>query len=101
VKKILGKWRKICFQDNIEHLNIPRVMLFGWGILLLGVHTCAVFWSFSLLLQISGPLWVMIILLYRQYYLIWKRYYSLIWPILAQVLSIVVAIYIKVKARSL
>lgn len=97
MKKILEKWREICLQDNIEHLNIPRAMLFGWGILLLAIQICVVFFSFNLLLQISGPLWVIIILLSRKYYLIWRRYYSLIWPILAQVLSIIVTIYIKVK----
>ena len=97
MKKIWEKWREIRDQDNIEHLTIPRIPLLVFGILLLLLQTVIVFFSFSLLLQISGILLVAIILLPIQYYLIWKRYYSLVWPVLVQVLAIIGAIYIKVR----
>ena len=101
MKNILEKWREICSQDHIEHLNIPRTLLFVWGMLILVFQTVALFLSFNLFLHVAGTLWVIIIILSRQYYLIWRRYYSIVWPIIAQVLSIVAAIYIKARCQSL
>ena len=97
MKKIWKKWRDIRDQDNIEHLTIPRIPLLVFGILLLILQTVIIFFSFNLLLQIAGLLLVAIILLPRQYYRVWKRYYSLVWPILIQVLAIIGAIYVKVR----
>lgn len=97
MKKLLEKWREIINQDNTEHLAIPRGMLFIWGLFILIFQTATILFSFDLLLQISGALWVVIIFLSRQYYIVWKRYYSLVWPILVQTLSIIAAIYIKVR----
>ncbi len=97
MKKIWEKWREIRDQDTIEHLTIPRIPLLVFGILLLLLQTVIIFFSFSFLLQIAGILLVAIILLPIQYYLIWKRYYSLVWPVLVQVLAIIGAIYVKVR----
>ena len=96
MKRILEKWREINLQDHTERLNIPRAILFCWGTLICFLQTVAVFFSTNLLLFIAGPLWVIIIILSRQYYRIWRRYYSVVWPIIAQVLSIVAAFYIKI-----
>ena len=97
MKKILKKWREIRDQDTIEHLTIPRMPLFVFGILLLVLQTVIIFFSFSFLLQIAGILLAALIILPWQYYRVWKRYYSLVWPILVQTLSIIAAIYIKVR----
>lgn len=97
MKKLLEKWRALCEQDYTEHLSVPRITLFCWGAFLFLVQTVTILASFTLLLQISGVLWILIYLLFRQYYRIWKRYYSLVWPILAHVVSVIVAIYIKVR----
>lgn len=97
MKKILKKWREIRDQDTIEHLTIPRMPLFVFGILLLVLQTVIIFFSFSFLLQIAGILLAALIILPWQYYRIWKRYYSLVWPISIQILAIIGAIYVKVR----
>ena len=97
MKKILEKWREIRDQDTIEHLTIPRVPLFVFGVLILSLQTVIIFFSFGFLLQIAGILLAAIIILPWQYYKIWKRYYSLVWPILIQILAIIGAIYVKVR----
>ena len=97
MKKTWKKWREIRDQDNIEHLTIPRIPLLVFGILLLLLQTVIIFFSFGFLLQIAGILLAALIILPWQYYLIWKRYYSLVWPIIIQILAIIGAIYVKVR----
>jgi len=97
MKNFIERWRNICEQNNIEHLNIPRGMLFAWGLFVLTVQTLTVLLSSRLFLPYLGILLPLITFLFRQYYLIWKRYYSLAWPILVQILVVFAAIYIKVR----
>jgi len=97
VKNIFEKWWEICTQDHVERLTVPRTMLFARGLLILVIQTVVVFLGFNLLLQISGPMWAIVILMSLQHYRIWKRYYSLVWPILVQAVVLVVTIYIKLK----
>ena len=97
MKKFFEKWWEICSQVHIERLAIPRTMLFLRGILILVIQTFVVFFGFNLLLQISLPLWAIVVLMSLQHYRIWKRYYSLVWPISVQMVLLVLTVYIKLK----
>lgn len=97
MKNFFEKWWEICSNDHIAHLAIPRMMLFLRGMLVLVVQTIVVFFGFNLLLQISGPLWAIVVLMSLQHYRIWKRYYSLVWPVLIQMVLLAVTIYVKLK----
>lgn len=93
----LEKWRDICNRENIEHLTIPRAMLFGWGMLLLLAQTIIVLAFSGVFVLIVGVPFLIWIILFRQYYLIWKRYYSPVWPIMIHMLAFFATIFINVR----
>lgn len=97
MSNFIDKWREICTGDNIEHLTIPRTILFGWGMMILLLQTVAILVRFEIFIQFAGWGWIIIFFLFRQYCRIWKRYYSVFWPILIQLLALVAAVYIKAR----
>ena len=95
MSNFFDKWREICDGDNIEHLTIPRTILFGWGLMILILQTLSIFVRIEIFVQFAGWAWLIIFFLFRQYCRIWKRYYSVFWPILIHILALVAAVYIK------
>ncbi len=91
------KWLSIVRNDSIEHLTIPRGMLFGWGTMILILQTLSIFARIEIFMQIAGMVWLLIFFLFRQYCRIWKHYYSVFWPILIHFLALVAAVYIKAR----
>lgn len=91
------KWSCIVNSDSIEHLTIPRLLLFGWGTMLLALQTLAILVNLEIVIHIVGWMWLFLFLLFRQYCRVWKRYYSLFWPIFVHAAALVTAIYIKVR----
>ena len=96
-KKYTDKWNLVVADQNIEHITIPRVILFGWGLMILVLQTLAVLASLEIFLQIAGLVWMLLFLLFRQYCRVWRRYYSLFWPIFIHSAALVAAIFIKAR----
>lgn len=94
---VFDKWHSVCEQDNIEHLTIPRSMLLCWGMLLLVFQVIIILACSGLFVLISGVPYIIWIYLFRSYYMVWKRYYSIIWPILVHILVFTITIYISVR----
>ncbi len=97
MQDFLDKWREICNSDNIEHLTVPRGMLFGCGSMILILQTLSIFVRVEIFVQFAGWGWLILFFLFRQYCRIWKRYYSVFWPIFVHTAALVAAIYIKVR----
>lgn len=95
MQNIIDKWREICDDDNIEHLTIPRAILLGWGLMILLLQTLSIFVRIEIFVQFAGWAWLIIFFLFRQYCRIWKRYYSVFWPIFIHLLALAAATYIK------
>ncbi len=97
MSNFIDKWREICTGDNIEHLTVPRGLLFCWGMMILVLQTVSILVRFEIFVQFAGWAWLIIFFLFCQYCRIWKRYYSVFWPILIQLLALVAAVYIKAR----
>ncbi len=97
MRDFLDEWSKICNSDNIEHLTVPRVTLFGWGMMILILQTISIFVRFEIFLQFAGWAWIILFFLFRQYCRIWKRYYSVFWPVAVHTAALIAAIYIKAR----
>ena len=96
-KKYTDKWNLVVADQNIEHITIPRVILFSWGLMILVLQTLAVLASLEIFLQIAGLVWMLLFLLFRQYCRVWRRYYSLFWPIFIHSAALIAAIYLKAR----
>ena len=89
------KWGAVV--NNAVHLTIPRGILFGWGLMILVLQTLAVLAPLEIFLQIAGLVWMLLFLLFRQYFRVWRRYYSLFWPIIVHLSALIAAIYVKAR----
>ena len=89
------KWGAVV--NSTMHLTIPRGILFGWGMLILTLQTLSVLAPLEVFLQIAGMVWFILFIMFRQYCRVWKRYYSLFWPIFVHLTALVAAIYIKAR----
>lgn len=87
------KWDAVVNQT--VHLTIPRVMLLGWGTMILTIQTITILVPLEIFLQIAAAVWLIIFILFRQYCNVWRRYYSLFWPIFIHSAALVAAIFIK------
>ena len=96
-KKYTDKWNLVVASQNIEHIAIPRGILFGWGLMILVLQTLAVLAPLEIFLQIAGLVWMLLFLLFRQYCRVWRRYYSLFWPIFIHSAALIAAIYVKAR----
>lgn len=96
-KKYTDKWNLVVASQNIEHIATPRGILFGWGTLILALQTLSVLAPLEVFLQIAGMVWFILFIMFRQYCRVWKRYYSLFWPIFVHLTALVAAIYIKAR----
>lgn len=96
-EKYTDNWRLVVISESIEHLTIPRGALIGWGIMILVLQTLAVLTPIEAFLQIAGLVWALLFLLFRQYCRVWRRFYSLFWPIFIHVSALVAAICIKAR----
>lgn len=96
-EKYTDNWRLVVISESIEHLTIPRGALIGWGIMILVLQTLAVLTPIEAFLQIAGLVWALLFLLFRQYCRVWRRYYSLFWPIFIHVSALFAAICIKAR----
>ena len=97
MRNFIDEFRDVCNRENIEHLTIPRAILFGWGLLLLLAQTTIVLACSGVFVLISGVLWLIWIIFFRQYYLVWKRYYSPVWPIMIHMLAFFATVFISVR----
>ena len=97
MSNFFDKWREICDGDNIEHLTIPRVILFGWGLMILLLQTLSIFVRIEIFVQFAGWAWLIIFFLFHQYCRIWRHYYSVFWPIFIHLLALAATLYIKVR----
>ena len=97
MNNFIEKWREICTSDVIEHLNVPRPMLFGWGTMILILQTVSILVRIEIFVQFIGWILLMVFFLFQQYCHVWKRYYSLFWPIFVHLTALVAAIYIKAR----
>ena len=79
------------------HLTIPRGILFGWGTMILVLQTLSVLVPLEVFLQVAGMVWLLLYLLFRQYCRVWRRYYSLFWPILVHLSALIAAICVKAR----
>lgn len=79
------------------HLTIPRGILFGWGSLILALQTLSVLAPLEVFLQIAGMVWFILFIMFRQYCRVWRRYYSLFWPIFFHSAALIAAIYVKAR----
>ena len=95
MSNFFDKWREICDSDNIEHLTIPRTILFGWGLMILLLQTLSIFVRIEIFVQFAGWAWLIIFFLFHQYCRIWRHYYSVFWPIFIHLLALAAAVYIK------
>ena len=96
-EKYTDNWRLVVISESIEHLTIPRGILIGWGIMILILQTLAVLAPLGIFLQIAGLVWTLLFLLFRQYCRIWRRYYSLFWPLFIHITALAAAICIKAR----
>ena len=96
-KKYTDKWNLVVASQNIEHIAIPSGILFGWGLMILVLQTLAVLAPLEIFLQIAGLVWMLLFLLFRQYFRVWRRYYSLFWPIIVHLSALIAAIYVKAR----
>ena len=97
MNNFIEKWREICTSDIIEHLTVPRPMLFGWGTMILILQTVSILVRIEIFVQFIGWILLMVFFLFQQYCRVWKRYYSLFWPIFVHLTALVAAIYIKAR----
>ena len=97
MSNFIDKWRDICNSNNIERLTVPRAMLFGWGAMILILQTVSVLVRIEIFLQFAGWALIIIFLLFLQYCRVWKRYYSVFWPIFVHTAALVAAICIKAR----
>ncbi len=89
------KWSAVA--NNTVHLTIPRGILFGWGTMIIVLQTLSVFAPLEVFLQIAGMVWILLFLMFRQYCRVWRRYYSLFWPIFVHLSALAAAIYVKAR----
>lgn len=97
LEKYTDSWRLVVISESIEHLTIPRGVLIGWGIMILFLQTLAVLAPIEIFLQIAGLVWTLLFLLFRQYCRIWRRYYSLFWPLFIHLSALAAAILLKAR----
>lgn len=83
--------------NSAVHLTIPRAMLFGWGTIILVLQTVSVLLPFEVFLQVAGMVWMIIFVMFRQYCRVWRRYYSLFWPILVHLSALIATICVKAR----
>ena len=95
--KYTDKWNLVVSSQSIEHLVIPRGIIIGWGVMILVLQTLAVLAPLEVFLQIAGLVWMLLFLLFRQYCRVWRRYYSLFWPIFIHTAALAAAICIKAR----
>ena len=96
-EKYTDNWRLVVISESIEHLTIPRGALIGWGIMILVLQTLAVLTPIEAFLQIAGLVWALLFLLFRQYCRVWRRYYSLFWPLFIHLSALAAAILLKAR----
>ena len=97
MNNFIDKWREICTNNIIEHLAIPRGMLFGWGAMILILQTISVWVRIEIFVQFIGWGFLILFFLFLQYCRVWKCYYSLFWPIFVHSAALVAAIFIKAR----
>ena len=97
LEKYTDRWRLVVISESIEHLTIPRGVLIGWGIMILFLQTLAVLAPIEIFLQIAGLVWTLLFLLFRQYCRVWRRYYSLFWPLFIHLSALAAAILLKAR----
>ena len=97
LEKYTDSWRLVVISESIEHLTIPRGVLIGWGIMILFLQTLAVLAPIEIFLQIVGLVWALLFLLFRQYCRVWRRYYSLFWPLFIHLSALAAAILLKAR----
>ena len=97
LEKYTDSWRLVVISESIEHLTIPRGVLIGWGIMILFLQTLAVLAPIEIFLQIAGLIWTLLFLLFRQYCRVWRRYYSLFWPLFIHLSALAAAILLKAR----
>lgn len=97
LEKYTDSWRLVVIGESIEHLTIPRGVLIGWGIMILFLQTLAVLAPIEFFLQIAGLVWTLLFLLFRQYCRVWRRYYSLFWPLFIHLSALAAAILLKAR----
>jgi hypothetical protein len=97
LEKYTDRWRLVVISESIEHLTIPRGVLIGWGIMILFLQTLAVLAPIEFFLQIAGLVWTLLFLLFRQYCRVWRRYYSLFWPLFIHLSALAAAILLKAR----
>ena len=97
IRSFLYKWQNIRSQENTTYLTIPRAVLFVWGSMLLIFQTMIVLACFGLFVLIIGVPCLIWGILFREYYRVWKRYYSSFWPVFIHTLALLAAVYIKVR----
>lgn len=97
LEKYTDSWRLVVISESIEHLTIPRGVLIGWGIMILFLQTLAVLAPIEIFLQIAGLVWTLLFLLFRQYCRVWRRYYSLFWPLFIHLSALAAAILLKAR----
>ncbi len=89
------KWGAVV--NSAVHLTIPRGMLFGWGTMILILQTLSVLAPLEVFLQVAGMVWFILFIMFRQYCRVWRRYYSLFWPICVHLSAFAAAIYVKAR----